>query len=361
MTRIFSVCLAVALLALSWAVPSQADDQKLSKQQLDQMLAPIALYPDDLLSNVLMASTYPLDVVEAERWRSAPENANLQGDALVNALKSKNWDPSIKALVQFPDVLKMMSDQLDWTQKLGGAFLAQQDDVMNEVQLLRSKADSSGHLRSNSQQTVTQDGGSYVIRPADPDTVYVPVYEPSVVYGPWWYPDYPPYYWGYPGAVFNDGYFWGAAGIAIAGGIWGWNHWDWHNRRIDINANRWNSINGNRHRSTNNVWKHDPHHRGRILRGDKNFNRADIEHRLKNSDHSGLHDNNVNHGAQLRHNGRQYSKARNVRPKSSHARGGSGARKFEKHNRPHPARAHVRRPAAHAHRGGGHHGGRRRR
>src|SRR5262249_12842035 len=124
-----------ALLALVSSAPSMADDQKFSKQQLDQMLAPIALYSDELLSNVLMAATYPLDVVEAQRWRSDPANASRQGDALVAALKSKDWDPSIKALVQFPDVLKMMSDQLDWTQKLGDAFLAQQDDVMNEVQV----------------------------------------------------------------------------------------------------------------------------------------------------------------------------------------------------------------------------------
>lgn len=219
----FSLMLLVSVMI--GAAPVRADDEKFSKQQLDQMLAPIALYPDDLLSNVLMASTYPLDVVEAQRWRSAPENASLQGDALVDALKSKDWDPSIKALVQFPDVLKMMSDQLDWTQNLGEAFLAQQDQVMDQVQFLRSKADSSGHLRSNSQQTVKQQDGAYVIQPANPDTVYVPVYEPSVVYGSWWYPDYPPYYWGYPGAVFTDGFFWGAAGIAIAGGIWGWNHW----------------------------------------------------------------------------------------------------------------------------------------
>lgn len=251
-------------LALVCITPCHAADEKFSKQQLDQMLAPIALYPDDLLSNVLMASTYPLDVVEAQRWRADPENMKLQGDALTNALKTKNWDPSIKALVQFPDVLKQMSDQLDWTQNLGEAFLAQQSEVMDEIQLLRSKADSSGHLKSSSHQTVTRQDGAYVIAPADPQTVYVPAYEPAVVYGPWWYPDYPPYYWGYPGANFVDGYFWGAAGVAIAGGLWGWNHWDWRRHDIHVDVDKWNRINVNRNRITSDRWRHDAHHRGAV-------------------------------------------------------------------------------------------------
>lgn len=363
MRIVYWFCLLVLAIALPAQAP-KADEQKFSKQQLDQMLAPIALYPDDLLSNVLMAATYPLDVVEAERWRSDPANAKLQGDALVDALKSKSWDPSIKALVQFPDVLKMMSEQLDWTQNLGDAFLAQQDDVMNEVQFLRQKADASGHLRTNSQQTVTQDDGAYIIRPAEPDTVYVPIYEPAVVYGPWWYPDYPPYYWGYPGAVFTDGYFWGATGIAVAGGIWGWNHWDWRHRRIDINANRWNRINNNRRRMKNNVWKHDARHRGNVPRRDKNFDRAKIERRLQNTDHKAL-DNKVNHGAQLRHNRRNFNKATRGKPRAAHANRGPSAKKFVKPNRSGKARArpHVNKPAARARRGGGRrgHGGRRRR
>lgn len=361
MRILLKTCVAFLMLSVLLPAASYADEPKFSKQQLDQMLAPIALYPDNLLSNVLMAATYPLDVVEAARWRSDPANAKLQGDALVDALKSKSWDPSIKALVQFPDVLNMMSNQLDWTQNLGDAFLAQQDAVMNEVQFLRQKADSSGHLRSNSQQTVTQDDGSYVIQPAEPDTVYVPVYEPSVVYGPWWYPDYPPYYWGYPGATFVDGYFWGAAGVAIAGGIWGWNHWDWRHRRIDVNVNRWNRIDDNRRRIKSNVWKHDAHHRGHVVRN-KNFNRANVERRLKNTDHRAL-DNKVNHGAQLRHNGRNFNKARGGKNRAAHVRRSTGGRKFVKPNRPRHMRArpHAKRPAFHAHRGGGRRGGFRRR
>jgi hypothetical protein len=358
--KIFVTSLVVLFtLAVTGVIPSRAEGEKFTKQQLDQMLAPIALYPDDLLSNVLMASTYPLDVVEAQRWLSVPENASLQGDALVDALKSKDWDPSIKALVQFPDVLKMMSDQLDWTQNLGNAFLAQQDQVMDQVQFLRSKADSSGHLKSNSQQTVKQQDGAYVIQPANPDTVYVPVYEPSVVYGTWWYPDYPPYYWGYPGAVFTDGFFWGAAGIAIAGGIWGWNHWDWHNRRIDIDANRWNRIDVNRRNISNNVWKHDPKHRGDLRRGDKNFNRADIERRLHDGNRPDAKQK-FEHGAQLPNNARNISKAKPGAVRSAHARGGSAAKKFQKRAGGRATRpaAHFKKPAV-QHRGAGRRGRRR--
>jgi hypothetical protein len=311
---------AVALLAAVFLSvgaslsPALADDDKFTKQELDQMLAPIALYPDELLTNVLIASTYPLDVVEAERWRGEPANAKLKGDALAKALDEKDWDPSIKALVQFPDVLKTMSEKLDWTQKLGDAFLAQQDEVMDEIQLLRRKADAAGNLESNDKQKVTKDtgGGSgepvYVIEQAAPDVVYVPTYQPAV-YGDWWYPDYPPYYWPYPGARFIDGYFWGA-GIAIAGGIWGWNHFDWHRHDIDIDVNKWNNINRNRNKIVNNKWEHHPDHRGpvpyrskdardkfkqagRDQIGNKDFrgrDRAEIESKLKDTDHSQVRD-----------------------------------------------------------------------
>jgi len=279
MKSLVTFCLATLLLVALAAAPSRADDATFSKQQLDQMLAPIALYPDELLSNVLMASTYPLDVVEAQRWRREGANAKLQGDALADAIQSKSWDPSIKALVQFPDVLKMMSDQLDWTQKLGEAFVNQQAEVMDEVQLLRSKADDSGHLKSNSKQTVKREDGDYIIEPAEPNTVYVPVYEPSV-YGSWWYPDYQPYYWNYPGAVFSDGYFWGAAGVIVAGSIWGWNRWNWHKHDIHIDSGKWNRINRNHNRIVSDRWQHDVHHRGAIRPHDK---KGDIERRRQMS------------------------------------------------------------------------------
>jgi Protein of unknown function (DUF3300) len=191
------------------AAPAQ---QTLGKEQLDALVAPIALYPDPLLSEVLMASTYPLEVVEANRWADA--NKNLQGDQLKAAADKQDWDNSLKALVATPSVLAMMSEKLDWTQKLGNAVLAQQADVMDAIQRLRAKAQAANKLQTTPQQTVSvqQDAGQQVIgiEPASADTIYVPYYNPSVVYGDWPYPDYPPYYFPPPGYI---------AGAAIATGI----------------------------------------------------------------------------------------------------------------------------------------------
>ena len=283
--RVSSIIAVLMLLLLGLIASPAFADEKLSKQQLDQLLAPIALYPDDLLTNVLMASTYPVDVVEANRWITQPENAQLKGDALAKAVEGKDWDRSIKALVQFPAVLATMSDKLDWTQKVGDAFLAQQDDVTNQIQFLRSKADSSGNLKSNKQQKVSKQTGSsgavIVIDPATPDDVYVPVYDPTVVYGSWWYPDYPPYVWTYPGVGFVDGWWWGP-GVAIAGSIWGWNHWDWHRHNIHVDVNRWNRLNNNRNRITSDRWRHS----GNRQRRATNVDRAKLEQRFNGNNNS---------------------------------------------------------------------------
>lgn len=309
-----TICLCTTVL-LAWASVATAEEPRLKTEELAQLVAPIALYSDDLLANVLVAATYPLDVVQAARWTTEKDNAKLKGDALAKTLEAKDWDPSIKALVQFPGVLKMMSEQLDWTQKLGEAFLAQQSDVMDEIQILRGKADQAGNLKSDKHQNVTKDassGGSqpvYVIEPAVPDTVYVPVYRPAEVYGPWLYPSYPPYYWPYPGATFVNGFFWGA-GFAVAGSIWGWNHWDWHHHDINVNVNKWNEINVNLGRITNDRWEHRADHRGpvpyrnkdvrekfkqgdRRQIGDSEFRGRDtsaVKERLKDSDHARVED-----------------------------------------------------------------------
>ncbi len=216
----------------------------LKPAELDQLVAPIALYPDPLLAEVLMASSYPLDVVEAERWLQ--NNKNLKDDALKAAADKQDWDDSIKALVATPDVLDMMSQKLDWTQKLGDAVVAQQADVMDAIQRLRAKAQANNKLASTKEQNVTVSNAEgrrvIAIEPTDPNTVYVPYYDPGVVYGDWPYPDYPPYYWPAPGYIgagiiatgvaFGAGY---ALGRWASGGrYWGGN-FNWNNNNININ------------------------------------------------------------------------------------------------------------------------------
>jgi hypothetical protein len=190
--RSMAIMLAVIWLALPAVLTAQAAQKKaFSQPELDQLMAPVALYPDEILAKILMASTYPLEVVEAERW--VKQNKGLKGDALKASLEKQSWDDSVKSLASFPDVLFMMSDKLDWTQKLGDAFLAQQKDVMDTVQKLRAKAVGEGTLKSSKEQEVKKDGDAIIIQPANPQVVYIPAYDPVVVYGPWWYPAYPPY------------------------------------------------------------------------------------------------------------------------------------------------------------------------
>jgi hypothetical protein len=197
-----------------WAQDSK---KPFTPEQLDQLLAPIALYPDALLSQTLMAATYPLEVVEAARWTQA--NPNLKGDAAVQAVKSKDWDVSVKSLVAFPQTLSMMNNNLDWTQKLGDAMIGQQKDVADSIQRLRAKAAAAGNLKTTPQQKVTtQTAGSasaIVIEPANPEVIYVPYYNPTWAYGPWPYPAYPPVYYPPPpnyGAALATGMMFGRRG-----------------------------------------------------------------------------------------------------------------------------------------------------
>jgi Protein of unknown function (DUF3300) len=244
-----------------------AQDQLLGEAELDQLVAPIALYPDALLAQVLMASTYPLEVVQADRF--AKTNAKLEGDKLDAALAKQDWDDSVKSLVATPTVLTMMNDDLDWTQKLGDAVLAQQPDVMDAIQRLRAKAEANGKLETTKEQTVTvtkeADKEVIVIEPASPETVYVPYYEPAVVYGTWPYPDYPAYYFPPPpgyivGGALASGIAWGA-GFAIGNAIWDGFDWGRGNIRVDIDK----TVNINKHVDRHNAkhgdWHHDSHHR----------------------------------------------------------------------------------------------------
>jgi hypothetical protein len=247
------------------AQTAQPAPPTLEKAQIEQLLAPIALYPDDLLAQVLAASTYPLEIVMAARWVADPKNAALEGDALTQALAAESWDPSVKSLVPFPTVLKMMSERLEWTEKLGDAFLAEPQQCLAAAQSLRRRAQSVGKLSSTPQQTVTTQDEAIVIAPANPEVVYVPSYDPGVAYGGWPYPDYPPYYYPPPaGGALAAGLATGlvfGAGVAIAGGLWGWGSPGWSTGSINVNVNRFNAINVNRTAIANNTWRHDAVHR----------------------------------------------------------------------------------------------------
>ncbi|MHA6203337.1 DUF3300 domain-containing protein [Dyella soli] len=254
---------------------AQGSQKIFDNQQLDQMLAPVALYPDALLSQIFMATTYPGDVAEAATWSAA--NPKAQGDAAVKQVSSQSWDPSVQSLVAFPQVLAQMKQHPDWVQNMGDAFLAQPDDVMNSVQRLRAQAQKAGNLKSTEQQKVVVQqapAGSTAasptiieIQPANPEVVYVPSYNPTVVYGAWPYPAYPPTYWpppvGYAYPVASGlaaGLAFGV-GIAAVNSLWGGCNWGSNN--VNINVNRYNNINtSNRISGNGNVgWNHNPSNR----------------------------------------------------------------------------------------------------
>ena len=254
---------------------SEPEAVKLPPEQLDSLVAPIALYPDPLLSQTLVASTYPLEVVQLKQWLE--KNSGLKEKELAEAVKKQNWDPSVQALAALPDVVKRLSEDIKWTTDLGNAFLAQQGDVMDAVQRMRKKAQDTGNLKSSEQQKVetkvVENKQVIVVQQASPEVVYVPTYNPTVVYGPPVYP-YPPVYYPPPG------YY--AAGMAISfgvgvamgaawGGGWGWNcGWGGGHNNVYINNNnnfvRNSNVNrnvSNRNvRTGGNTWQHNPQHRG---------------------------------------------------------------------------------------------------
>jgi Protein of unknown function (DUF3300) len=227
----------------------------LSEAQLDQLTAPIALYSDPLIGQILTAATYPLEIVEAHRWLEDPANAALKGDQLAAALQEQSWDLSVKSLVPFPQVLQMMDANLEWTEQIGDAFLGQQDAVMDSIQRLRHDAAGAGSLTSTPQQTVSTEDQDIQIEPADPNLVYVPYYDPNVIYGPWPWPDYSPFYFEPPpGIIIGSGLWIGfGIGFPIIGPYWGWNRWDWGHHRLDLVAGHAGVRPG--------PWEHDPDHR----------------------------------------------------------------------------------------------------
>lgn len=293
-------CVVALALAVPPLVPAQTapPPAPFKAEELDQLAAPIALYPDPLVAQILMASTYPLEVVQAARF--VKENPKLTGDPLAQALQGQSWDDSVKSLTTFPQVLSMMDGKLDWTQKLGDAFLAQQKELMEAVQRLRARAQASGNLKSTAEQTVTVEPAAaapapapppapgqpqqapqqvivqqapptvITIVPANPQVVYVPTYNPTVVYGAWPYPAYPPYAYYPPGYVAGAALFSFAAGVAVGSALWG--NCNWHGGDVNVNVNQYNSYTKNV--NTTNVankrteiqgnrenWQHNPENR----------------------------------------------------------------------------------------------------
>jgi hypothetical protein len=272
---VWAAC-AVLLIAAAGTARAQST---VTNEQLDQMLAPIALYPDALLSQVLMATTYPADVADAAAWAKA--NAGQTGDAAVKAVASRPWDPSVQSLVAFPQVLLQMGDNPKWVQDVGDAFLAEPERVMNQIQVLRNRAYAAGNLKTTEQQKVVMQAAppapsgspaqnitqqTIIIEPAQPQVVYVPTYNPTVVYGAWPYPAYPPVYFPPPpGYAFGNALLTGIAfgtGIAITNALWG--GFNWGRNDVNINVNRYNNINVNKRLDVNQnnvAWRHDPSNR----------------------------------------------------------------------------------------------------
>ena len=247
--------MSLALLFATWPEILSAQDQQAppppaqgppyaqqTPEQLQRLVAPIALYPDSLVAQILAASTFPEQVVEADRWVQA--HPDLKGDALGRAVDQQPWDPSVKALTAFPSVLGNMDKNISWTSSLGDAYYNQQQDVMDAIQVMRQKAEQAGNLKTTPQQVVTTQGSTVIIQPAEPDVVYVPAYDPWLVYGypiaawPGWYP-YPGIWFGGPYLSFGFGF-----GIGGFGGFgWGWGHWgfNWRGRYAMYNHNRYYS------------------------------------------------------------------------------------------------------------------------
>jgi hypothetical protein len=265
----------------------------LKPEELDQMIAPIALYPDSLLAQIFMAATYPIEIVEADRF--AKKHKDLKGEKLLEAAKNEDWDPTVKSLLEFPDVLAMMSEKLDWTTKLGDAFLAQQKDVMDSVQRLRHKAQEAGNLKTTKEQKVIVEKETIIIQPSNPQVIYVPTYSPTVVYGTWAYPAYPPYPYyppGYGAAAATFGFI---AGVAVGSSGCCWGSWNWGHGDVDIdidhnynfNKNNYNKVNAQKYQDRlqttrgqqgRQKWQHNPENRKGVAYRDnataQRFNRG---------------------------------------------------------------------------------------
>jgi hypothetical protein len=292
-------CLLVGFTALPDAYGSvgQSNDQppaspgKQSPQELQQLVAPIALYPDALVAQILAASTYPTQIVEADRWMKS--HSNLKGEELAKEVDKQDWDPSVKAVAQFPSVLENLDKNLSWTSSLGEAYVNQPQDVTDAVQTLRQQARNAGNLNSTDQEKVTTQGNTIIIEPADPQVVYVPAYDPWLVYGapivayPGWYP-VPGIFWGGVGLSFGIGF-----GIGFFGGFgWGWGHWgyDWHGHRAFFDHHAFVSHSQD--------FGHEGFHHGDFAHG--NFGHGGFDH------NGGFHGSSSFHGGSGSHGGSSF-------------------------------------------------------
>lgn len=260
LTRLYLISLLAVLPMLLPVQAASAQDQGpgFTEGEIRQLLAPVALYPDALLSQVLIAATYPLEIVEAERW--SRDNPGLEGQAAVDAVAGRDWDPSIKSLVAFPDLLARMSEELDWTRRLGDAFLLQEEEVIAAVQDLRARAEAAGALDRLDHARARRDGDVIVIDPVDPQIVYVPYYSPRIVYGGWGWSAYPPYYWYPPSGYYtSSGFYWGN-GIVLSSGFF-FSSFDWRYRNIVILRHHRHHF----HYADSSKWRHNPKHRRGVV------------------------------------------------------------------------------------------------
>lgn len=260
--------MAPALTAGAGPAPTVAPSAAtITPAQLDAVLAPIALYPDALLAQMLMAATYSTEIEEADQWLKESANARLRGDGLVTALEPRPWDPSVKALVPFPETIEMLATRPAWIAQFGRAFAAAPAPVMSAIQRLRRQAIATGKLTSAPRQLVQEQSGAIVITPADPAVIYVPVYNPALVFGAWAYPDYPPMFIEPPvgfrvtGADIETGIGF-SVGFGVIRPLWGWAHPVWGSGDIDIDTAAYNRINRYGPHASASVWHHEPHPTG---------------------------------------------------------------------------------------------------
>lgn len=241
------------LIALLLALPAAHayDEESSSQAELDQMLAPVALYPDTVLSHILIAATYPLEVVQAARW--VRQNPGLEGDQAVAAVEHMDWDPSVKTLVAFPHLVLRMDEDLDWTRRLGDAFLVQEEQLVATIQALRQRAYQTGHLASSERVKVVHQREIIVIEPAHTHLVYVPYYDPWLVYGHWWHPVHPPVFWPYPAGVYGSvGVVYWSHGIRVSPNYFH-TRFFWPQRHVVIVDRH--------HRTQPKRWTHEPRQR----------------------------------------------------------------------------------------------------